>query len=93
MSRKQKLFDKLKRKPSPLDFTWEDLVSVMNHHGFKEDCSDGSHYSFEHDSGLRLIISKPHPSNFLKRYQIKDALVAIEQVSKIGENDEQLTDI
>lgn len=80
MSKKEKLQQKLFATPPPKDFTWEELVVVMQRANFSESCGGGSHYTFEHTSGYRFQMSKTHPSGILKRYQVdaaKDALVNI----------------
>lgn len=83
MSRKQKLLERLRKIPSPKDFTWDELVTLMRQFEFKETCKSGSHYMFEHSSGYKFGMSKTHPSGILKKYQITEALGAIDHVSKI----------
>ena len=79
VSKKDKLLSKLFSTPPPKGFTWEELITVMNHAGFSNSCDGGgSHYVFEHSSGLRVGISKTHPSGLLKPYQVKTAKDAIE---------------
>ena len=79
MSKKDKLLIKLFAAPPPKGFAWEELITVMTHAGFSNDCDGGSHYTFEHKSGLRLSMSKTHPSGILKPYQVKSAKEAIER--------------
>lgn len=81
MSKSEKQHAKLFAIPPPKNFTWDELVAVMNRAGFNESCSGGSHYTFVHQSGLKLQMSKTHPDGILKRYQIdaaKEALTTIE---------------
>ncbi|MBI5594028.1 MAG: hypothetical protein HY881_26570 [Deltaproteobacteria bacterium] len=52
----------------------------MRHFDFKETCSGGSHYIFEHSRGFRFSISKTHPGGILKAYQIDDVKEAIGQI-------------
>lgn len=80
MSKKDKLFQRLKRLPSVKDFTWEELVTLMRQAGFSETCKGGSHYMFEHASGFRFSMSKTHPSGILKKYQIDAAIEALDNV-------------
>lgn len=83
MSKHQKLLQRLFSVPSPKDFSWEELIAVMNKKGFKESCTSGSHYTFEHkESGFRCRISKTHPSGLLKQYQINTAKEAINAVTE-----------
>ena len=80
MSRKEKLLQKLFSATPPKDFTWEELLSIMHRAGFSENCSGGSHYTFEHTSGYRFRISKTHPSGILKPYQVdvtKEAITTV----------------
>lgn len=88
MSRQQKRIAKLRAKPSPKDFKWADLVSVMRAAGFKEHCEGGSHYTFQHESGFTFTASKTHPSGILKAYQIRDAKEALRTVGAIGEEED-----
>jgi predicted RNA binding protein YcfA (HicA-like mRNA interferase family) len=83
MSKKEKLLAKLCARPSPKDFPWEDLVSLMAYYGFKTTCGGGSHYMFEHSSGFRFSISKTHPSGILKSYQVRDAKNALKHIKVI----------
>jgi predicted RNA binding protein YcfA (HicA-like mRNA interferase family) len=59
--------------PLPKTFSWEELITVMAQAGFSNECKGGSHYTFEHQTGLRVVISKTHPTGILKPYQIKAA--------------------
>lgn len=69
--------------PAPKDFKWDDLTTLMRQHGFEHSCDGGSHYIFEHTSGIRMTMSKTHPSGILKAYQVKDALAALRKVEAI----------
>ncbi|MBL8484648.1 MAG: type II toxin-antitoxin system HicA family toxin [Rhodocyclaceae bacterium] len=86
MSKKQKRLERLCATPSPTDFTWDELLAVMEAAGFRAACSGGSHYTFEHTSGPRLSISKTHPSGILKRYQIEAVIDALRRVGTIKDN-------
>lgn len=90
MSKKLKLLLKLRKIPSPKDFPWEDLVTLMRQAGFDESCESGSHYMFEHmKTGFRFGMSKTHPSGILKKYQIDAAKQALETVKVLaGDSDE-----
>lgn len=78
MSKKNKLLSKLFATPPPKGFAWDDLITVMTRAGFANERDGGSHYTFEHKDGLRLTMSKTHPSGLLKPYQVKNAKDAIE---------------
>lgn len=72
MTKKDKRLNALFSEPPPKDFTWLSLIAVLTHAGFSNECNGGSHYLFEHTSGMRLRLSKTHPTGLLKRYQIED---------------------
>ena len=80
MSKKEKLFDRLSRKPSPTDFRWQDLVTLAAQHDFTVTCAGGSHHIFQHANGLTFAVSKTHPSGLLKTYQVRAALEALNKV-------------
>jgi hypothetical protein len=87
VSKKQKLLDRLKRVPPPKDFSWDDLVVLLEQHGFKTcpPAGGGSHYTFHHETGFCFGASKTHPSGILKVYQVKNAIEALTRVGAIGE--------
>jgi hypothetical protein len=76
MSRIDKLEQRLQAKPK--DFTWDELVRILTHHGFDEiqtGKTAGSRRAFVNLSTEQIIrLHKPHPGNILKAYQIKDVL-------------------
>lgn len=80
MSKKEKRLLRLFQNPPVKDFTWEELLSVMQGAGFKERCTGGSHYDFAHTSGISFHASKTHPTGILKRYQIMDAREILERI-------------
>lgn len=80
MTRHEKLLAILARTPSPKDFRWQDLVTLMERQAFTVTCSGGSHHTFQHSGGFTFTMSKTHPSGVLKSYQIKDALEALKKV-------------
>ena len=72
MSKKDKLIAKLCSYPT--DFTWDELVSVMNGLGYHEHTggkTGGSRRRFIDGAGHIVNLHKPHPGNILKRYQLK----------------------
>lgn len=76
MSKTQKLIDKFKNNPT--DLTWEELVKILHHFGFseivKKGKTGGSRVKFV-DIEKRIInLHKPHPSNIVKQYVIKQIL-------------------
>lgn len=83
MSKKEKLLKRLKLKPS--DFTYDELRTLLNYLGFVESNkgkTSGSRVIFLSDSSKKVIrLHKPHPSNVMKEYQIKQIIV---QLRKMG---------
>ena len=74
MSRKEKLLNRLKGYPK--DFSWEEATSLLKRYGCERyDNKGGSHQIFIHvDSNRKLHITRPHPINVLKKYQIESIL-------------------
>lgn len=87
MSKKEKRLLRLFKKPPPTDFTWDELLSVMDAANFTNNCDGGSHYTFEHKSGYRFGVSKTHPSGILKRYQIDETKEALQSVGEFTSGD------
>ncbi len=78
MSTSEKRLKKLHASPPPTDFRWDEFVAVMREAGFIESCKGGSHYTFQHSNGFTFRMSKTHPQGILKKYQIADAIDALE---------------
>lgn len=80
MSKKEKLLGKLKSKPK--NFTYEELKTLLNYLGFHENSkgkTSGSRVEFKDDSGRKIILHKPHPSNIIKPYKINDIIKALNE--------------
>jgi hypothetical protein len=74
MSTKEKLIKRFMRLPK--DFTWDELVRLFGIFGFSVDNkgkTSGSRALFVKDNEAHTV-HKPHPSNILKRYVIKQVL-------------------
>ena len=74
MSSKEKLIKRFIKQPK--DFTWEELVRLFGIFGFTIDNkgnTSGSRVLFEKD-GEAHTIHKPHPSNVIKGYAMKQVL-------------------
>lgn len=72
MSQKEKLIKRVRGNPK--DFTFEELQKLMKELNFEESNmgkTSGSATRFKGKSN-QLILHKPHPSNILKPYQIKE---------------------
>ena len=72
MSKKIKLLDRFKNKPS--DFRWEELVRLLKQFGYEVDNvgkTSGSRVRFFHEKYPPIMLHKPHPTPTLKKYQIE----------------------
>lgn len=75
MSRRDKLIARLKGRPR--DFTWDELVRLLEGLGYTEAQSGktgGSRRRFLHASAPTIALHKPHPGNIVKMYVIDDVL-------------------
>lgn len=80
MSRRDKLIEKLKRKPR--DFTWSELTTLLAGLGYVEvrrGKTGGSRRRFTHDTAATISLHEPHPGNVLKVYQVELVLETLEQ--------------
>ena len=76
MSKIEKLLDKF--NSTPKDLTWEELIKILNHFGFteikKKGKTGGSRVKFIDLEKHIINLHKPHPSNIVKQYVIKQIL-------------------
>ncbi|MBR5730640.1 MAG: type II toxin-antitoxin system HicA family toxin [Firmicutes bacterium] len=79
MSKKEKL---IKRFLSiPKDFTFDELVTLLAFFDYQIDTkgrSSGSRFEFINPDHRSIDIHKPHPSNVLKAYQLRQVLDILE---------------
>ena len=63
MSKHEKHLARLLASPTPSDFKWEDLVTLLKHLGYRQLKNSGSRRKFFNEK-LNLVISchEPHPS-------------------------------
>lgn len=86
MSKQDKLLDKLLRKPEPRDFTWNELVKLLNGFGFEQVKGKGSRRKFFHSDSKTLIsIHEPHPQNELKPYQVREVVKKLKEMGVVIE--------
>ncbi len=81
MSKKDKLTDRLLKKPK--DFTFDEMESLLSHFGFElKQGGTGSGVKFIKDGSNEVInFHKPHPDGVLKRYVLDQV---IEKLRKDG---------
>lgn len=75
MSRRDKLIARLKGRPR--DFTWEELVRLLEGLGYAEaktGRTGGSRRRFVHPTAPVIALHKPHPGNIVKMYVVDDVL-------------------
>jgi len=61
----------------PRDFTWEELIKVLNHFGFfelKTGKTGGSRRKFADSRSNVIILHKSHPGNIVKEYVIRQII-------------------
>ena len=74
MSTKEKLIERFRRQPK--DFTWEELVRLFGIFGYEvnnKGKTSGSRVLFETEEES-YIVHRPHPSNIIKEYSLKQIL-------------------
>ena len=84
MAKIQKLIERLISRPT--DFTWEELIKILAHFGYKEmkkGKTGGSRRKFKDDANGLIILHEPHPRNILKSYQIDLVIAELKEKGKI----------
>lgn len=80
----------LKLSSTPLDFTWEELIKVLEHFGYtemKKGKTGGSRRKFSNADKHIINLHKPHPHNILRHYQVKQVVEQLKEKGKIKENE------
>lgn len=80
MGKKEKLLARLKQRPK--DFTWDELINLLNMLGYtqiKTGKSGGSRRRFIHPAAPTITLHKPHPDLSVKRYVLDDILELIKK--------------
>jgi hypothetical protein len=78
-------FDKLRERilSKPNDFTWDELVTLLGHFGYKEvntGKTGGSRRKFVETTSKHVIsLHKPHPGKILKSYQINQVIATLKE--------------
>lgn len=74
MGTKEKLI--LRFKQQPKDFTWDELIRLFSIFGYEignKGKTSGSRAIFVKDQSI-FVVHKPHPSNIIKGYVMKQVL-------------------
>jgi hypothetical protein len=80
MTKKEKLIKRLQNKPK--DFTWDELISLLNKLNFlevKTGNTGGSRQRFINSDNVIITLHEPHPGNILKRYQLEQIIDILSQ--------------
>jgi len=75
MGSRDKLVRRFKGKPS--DFTWDELVRLLQGLGYREIATGktgGSRRRFVHDFAPTIALHKPHPGSIVKMYVMAELL-------------------
>ena len=81
MSKKDKLLNKFLEKPPRKNFTFNELETLLIACGFTKLEGSGSAVKFYHkDKDILINLHKPHPSNILKIYLIKQIQLKLLEV-------------
>lgn len=76
MSKLEKLINKFLSNPK--DLTWDELIKILAHFGFdeiaKKGKTGGSRVKFANGNNDIINLHKPHPSNIIKPYIIKQVI-------------------
>lgn len=81
MSKKDKLRERF--LSIPRDFTWAELVNVLNSYGFFERKGLGSRRKFINENNVIISLHEPHPQKIVKRYAIKETIEALTNIGLI----------
>ena len=87
MSTKEKLIERFKKQPK--DFTWEEMLRLFGLFGFDLDNkgkTSGSRVVFK-KGAERIELHKPHPSNTIKRYKMKEVFDFLTEKGLIKKED------
>ena len=71
MSKVEKIIEKLKSKPK--DFTWDEMIKVLNYFGFEQMAqgkTGGSRRKLMNGNKQIISLHEPHPQKVLKWYQL-----------------------
>ena len=80
MSKKSKLIKKFLERPPKKDLTFEELETLLLSCGYVKLEGKGSAVKFYHqEKDILINLHKPHPSNILKVYVVKQIQVKLKE--------------
>jgi hypothetical protein len=66
----------------PADFTWDEMIALLDSFGFAEKTKTGGSYrTFFDECGRKIFVHKPHPGSIVKKYAVKDV---VEKLPEFG---------
>jgi len=81
MSKKDKLLQKFLQTPVKKDLTFKELETILSSCGFEKIEGAGSAVKFYHkEKDILINLHKPHPSDILKVYLIKQIQIKLREV-------------
>ncbi len=84
MSRKEKIISRLLSVPK--DFTWDELCKVVAFFGYEEVTggkTGGSRRKFVDSNKNIIALHKPHPTNIVKGYAIREVISHLKEKGHI----------
>jgi hypothetical protein len=72
----------------PKDFTWDELVQVLNSKGYYEIAkgkTGGSRRKFSNALNQIISLHKPHPAEIVKEYALKQIIENLDAQKKVAE--------
>ncbi|MFZ1992214.1 MAG: type II toxin-antitoxin system HicA family toxin [Alphaproteobacteria bacterium] len=65
-------------KTCPADFTWDELVRLLESFGYWEEKGKGSRRKFKGQGLPTINLHEPHPAKIVKRYALRYVREALE---------------
>ena len=80
MGKREKL--KTRLDSFPKNFTWDELVSLLNYYGFEQfNAKRGSGRKFYNsNTGTLISCHEPHPDNIVKKYVLEDVKHKLDEI-------------
>jgi predicted RNA binding protein YcfA (HicA-like mRNA interferase family) len=84
MSRQEKLLNRFLSVPN--DFTWDELIKILTTFGYvelKTGKTGGSRRRFADNAKNIITLHKPHPTNIVKTYAIREIINHLQEKGHI----------
>jgi len=84
LSQIEKLFEKLRRRPTPTDVLFDDVDKLLKAYHFKSRYPSGgsSHFTYTHPELPKIVTIAKH-GNKVKAVYVRNAIYAIEKVLEL----------